>query len=69
MISRVELRVLRERIEEARRILATTLLPAGRAEDARELIESAVKQADAMLARPTAWMLARKGHATISIKE
>jgi hypothetical protein len=64
----VELRALRERIEEARRILVTTALPKGRAEDARDLVCAAVEQADAMLSRPTAWELSRKGHATISIK-
>jgi hypothetical protein len=68
MVNRVELRALRDRIEEARLILATVQIPDGRARHARELIESAVKQADAMLARPTAWMLASRGHAKISIK-
>jgi hypothetical protein len=67
MVSRPNLRALRNVIEEARVILSTTTLP-GRANHARELLESAVNQADAMLARPTAAMLARKGHAKISVK-
>jgi hypothetical protein len=69
VINRVELRALRGQIEEARIILATTLLPTDRVKHARELVESAVKQADAMLSRPTAWMLAAKGHSKISIKK
>lgn len=60
MIDRVELRELRKLIEEARVILSTTQLPTERSKHARCLVESAVKQADAMLARPTAWMLAEK---------
>jgi hypothetical protein len=68
MISRVELRELRNVIEEARVILRTTPLPPGRALYARELIESAVKQVDAMLATPTVAMLARKHPSAITIK-
>lgn len=62
------MRGLREQIEEARIILSTVHLPTDRAKRARELIESAVKQADVMLAKPTAWMLAAKGHAKVSVK-
>ncbi|HMD71615.1 MAG TPA: hypothetical protein VKF41_09755 [Bryobacteraceae bacterium] len=68
MIDRVELRELRKLIEEARIIFSTTHLPTDRSRYARDLVESAVKQADSMLARPTAWMLAQKGRAKISIK-
>ena len=68
MVNRADLRALRDVIEEARITLATVQLPSGRAEHARELIESAVKQADAMLARPTAWMLAHKDPTKVSIR-
>jgi hypothetical protein len=68
MVNRTDLRALREVIEKARVILATTPL-SPRAKDAHILIESAVQQADTMLARPTAAMLASKGHAKIVIKK
>ena len=60
MIDRVELRELRKLIEEARIILSTTQLPTDRSKYARDLVASAVKQANAMLARPTVWMLTEK---------
>lgn len=53
MIGRNDLRALREMIDEARRILATTMLPEGRATRARELLESAVALADDLLSTPT----------------
>jgi len=57
VIRRADLKSLRNSIEEARRILATTQLPPGRAIDARELITSAVQQADSLLATPTMAMM------------
>jgi hypothetical protein len=68
MVNRTELRALRDVIEQARLILSTVpLVP--RAQDARILVESAVQQADTMLAKPTAAMLASKGHAKIFLKK
>lgn len=67
MVNRTDLRALREVIEEARVILATSFLPP-RAKDAHRLIESAVQQADEMLARPTASAIATKGHAKVFVK-
>jgi hypothetical protein len=54
LMNRDDLRALRNLIEEARRILATTKLPDGRAERARELLTSAVALADQLIAKPPA---------------
>lgn len=59
MIGRPEIRALRDTIEQARIVLSTVPL-VGRAVYARELIESAVNQANTLLAKPTVAMLARK---------
>ena len=61
MRKRDDLRALRNMIEEARRILATTTLPEGRATRARELLTTAVALADELIATPPAAMLGRKG--------
>jgi hypothetical protein len=68
MITHADVRALRGVIEEARIILSTTALPAGRAVHAKELIESAVKQADALLTRPTLAMQAKRGHARVFVR-
>lgn len=48
-------------------ILSTAPL-AGRAVLAKELIESAVKQADALIQRPTWAMQAKRGNARVFVK-
>lgn len=61
MMKRDDMRALRAMIDEARRNLATVTLPQGRAERARELLESAVALADSLIATPPAAMLGKKG--------
>ena len=61
MMKRDDLRAVRNMIEEARRILATTTLPEGRAPRALELLKSAVALADTLIATPPAAMLGRSG--------
>jgi hypothetical protein len=68
MISRTELRAIRDVVEEARVILNTTQLPHGRPQEAKELLESAVRQADAMLARPRFATAVRKGQVRVSVR-
>ncbi len=61
MMKRDDLRALRSMIDEARRNLATVTLPQGRAERARELLESAVALADNLIATPPAATLGKRG--------
>ena len=61
------MRTLRNSIEEARVILSTAPI-AGRAIRAKEIIESAVKQADALIERPTWAMQAKRGNARVFVK-
>jgi hypothetical protein len=49
MVSPVDLRELRSMIEEARVILNTTALPAGRPAQAKELLETAVARLDEII--------------------
>ena len=67
MISRPEVRSLRDTIEQAR-IVLTTSLPPAQTRRVRELLESAICQADALIAKPTVAMLAHKGHAKVTVK-
>jgi hypothetical protein len=59
--SRNDLRALRNMINEARLILATTILPEGRSERAYELLEAAVHLADDLLSVSPAVALGKKG--------
>lgn len=61
--SRNDLKALRNLIAEARRILATTTLPEGRAERAHELLKAAVFLADHLLEQSPAVALGKKGGA------
>ena len=61
MMKRDDLRALRNMVDEARRILATTTLPEGRAPRALELLKSAVALADTLIATPPAAILGRRG--------
>ena len=56
-----DLRALRNMINEARLILATTTLPEGRSERAYELLEAAVHLADDLLSVSPAVALGKKG--------
>lgn len=62
-LNRDDLKALRNMIDEAKTILATTRLPEGRAERAHELLTSAVALADVLLETPLAAMLGSKGGA------
>jgi hypothetical protein len=59
--SRNDLRALRNMINEARLILATTTLPEGRSERAYELLEAGVHLADDLLSVSPAVELGKKG--------
>jgi hypothetical protein len=59
--SRNDLRALRNMINEARLILATTILPEGRSERAYELLTAAVHLADDLLSVSPAVALGKKG--------
>jgi len=63
MISRNDLRALRNMLDEARLILNTTTLPEGRAGRAKELLESSIALTDQLIASPTvaAAALGKKG--------
>jgi hypothetical protein len=61
MASRADLKALRNMIAEAETILATTALPQGRSERARELLGTAVKLADHLLTEKPAAILGAKG--------
>jgi hypothetical protein len=56
-----DLRALRNMIDEAHRLLATTTLPEGRSERAYELLTAAVHLADDLLAQSPAAELGKKG--------
>jgi hypothetical protein len=58
---KTDLRALRNMIAEAETILATTTLPHGRAERARELLGTAVKLADHLLTEKPAAVLGARG--------
>jgi hypothetical protein len=58
---RNDLQALRSLIGEAERILATTELPEGRAARARELLQSAIALADALMEIQPAAVLGAKG--------
>lgn len=58
---RDDLRALRNMIDEARRILATTTLPEGRSERAYELLTAAVPLADEIISQSPAATLGKKG--------
>ena len=64
MAKRADLKALRNMIAEAETILATTTLPQGRAERARELLGTAVKLADHLLEVNPAAALGKKGGKT-----
>jgi len=66
VIDRSELRHLRNRIEEAR--LALNSIPDRQALRIQELLKSALTQADAMLAKPTASELLARGRAKLTLK-
>ena len=59
--SNADLKALRNLIAEAETMLATTILPEGRAERARELLNAAVKLADDLLKDSPAATLGAKG--------
>jgi len=59
--SRNDLRALRNMIDEAHRLLATTTLPEGRSERAYELLTAAVHLADDLLSQSPAAELGKKG--------
>ncbi len=61
---RNDLQALRNMIAESRDILATTVLPEGRAERAHELLNAAVLLADNILAVSPAATLGKKGGTT-----
>ena len=62
MASKTDLRALRNMIAEAERILATTTLPQGRAERARELLRAALALADHLrTVEPSAAALGKRG--------
>ena len=56
-----DLRALRNLISEAELILSTTILPEGRSERARELLQAAVSLTDDLLAVKPAAILGAKG--------
>jgi hypothetical protein len=56
-----DLKALRNMINEARLILATTILPEGRSERANELLEAAVHLADNLMEESPAAALGAKG--------
>lgn len=60
-MGRSDLRALRNMIDEAHRILATTTLPEGRSERAYELLTAAVALADDLLSQSPAATLGKKG--------
>lgn len=60
-MGRSDLRALRNMIDEAHRILATTNLPEGRSERAYELLTAAVTLADDLLLQSPAAALGKKG--------
>ncbi len=57
MISRNELRPIRDQLERARVMVATLPLRGLRGAEAADLLESAIGQIDELIARPTAAML------------
>jgi len=59
--ARTDLQALRNLIGAAQTILATTTLPEGRAERAKELLDAAVALADQLLAVRPAAILGKKG--------
>jgi len=59
--SRNDLHALRNMIDEAHRLLATTTLPEGRSERAYELLTAAVHLADDLLSQSPAAELGKKG--------
>ena len=59
--SNADLKALRNLIAEAETMLATTILPEGRAERARELLNAAVRLADDLLKDSPAATLGAKG--------
>jgi len=59
--ARTDLQALRNLIGEAQTILATTTLPEGRAERAKELLDAAVALADQLLSVRPAAILGKKG--------
>lgn len=61
---RNDLKALRRMIAEAENILATTTLPEGRAERARELLGASIKLADDLLEQSPAAALGAKGGKT-----
>lgn len=56
-----DLKALRNLISEADAILTTTELPEGRAVRAHELLDAAIKLADALIDTPPAAVLGRQG--------
>ena len=61
MAKRADLKALRSMLAEADTILSTTTLPQGRAERARELLETAIRLADHLLTVSPAATLGKKG--------
>jgi hypothetical protein len=53
VITHLDIRQLRNVIDEARIILNNAVLPDGRAREAKELLARAVTMADELIARPT----------------